>query len=105
MLHRIWWEEKEGSMKSIDISDGSERTMVLLGGIWWPQTAINMTGLMCVKVFLTMSERSETSAEIFELSPIVVETVLRLERIRGQRSNEQRKEQVSTSPPPHRLWG
>ena len=76
-----------GMEKFGTLVDSSEKTIAILGDRWWPQTA-KQQGDKTSKTFLCNMEKYVMSVQMLDVSLLGVGTVLRLEGVRGQWSND-----------------
>ena len=85
--------------------ESSEKTIVILGDKWWPQTA-KQGGDRIRKQFLcNVCGRSVMSAQTLEVSPLGVRTLLLLERDTWSMAKWLRKATNEYAPPPNQLTG
>ena len=91
----------EGEMEKFGTLNGREKTIAVLGDRWWPQTA-KQEGDKVRKTFYAIHGKNVMSAQILEMSPSGLGTVVRLERDAWSMVIRLRPCMTMSTPPPPR---
>ena len=89
----------EGEMEKFGTLNGREKTIAVLGDRWWPQTA-KQEGDKVRKTFYAIHGKNVMSAQILEMSPSGLGTVVRLERDAWSMVIRLRPCMTMSTPPP-----